>query len=138
MNFSGLKDERNFEIGGLTAYFARVPRGMLNSYYSRLGIIYMEGRAYILFSEPKDGKEPADFAGQFDTTLNSFHRLRADEAEPARPWKIHLTRPASGTTYAQLAAKSPLGADALALLRLLNHDYPQGEPVPNRAIKSVQ
>jgi predicted Zn-dependent protease len=137
LNLSGFKDERNFEIGGLTAYSARVPRGMFNSYYSRLGIVYMDGRAYILFSEPKDGNEPADFAGQFDATLNSFHRLRPDEAELARPWTLRLLKPGAGTTYTQLGAKSPLGADAVAQLRLLNHDYPKGEPQAG-LIKVVQ
>ncbi len=138
LNMGNLKEERTFEVNGLTAYSALAPQGVLGSWNARLGIVYHEGRAYVFWGEPKDGKEPPNFAAQFDDCLRSFHALRADEAEAAREWKLRLLKADKGTRYAGLAAQSPLGTDAIAQLRLLNQHYPDGEPKAGDMLKIVQ
>ena len=45
---------------------------------------------------------------------------------------------AKGLTYAELARESPLGIQAESYLRLLNGQYPVGEPVPGQLIKVVK
>jgi predicted Zn-dependent protease len=138
LNMGKLKEERTFEVDGLTAYSALAPQGMLGGWNARLGIIYHEGRAYVFWGEPKDGKEPPGFAAQFEACLRSFHTLRADEVEAAREWKLRLLKADGNTRFQTLAAESPLGADADAQLRLLNQRYPEGEPKAGDTLKIVQ
>ena len=138
LNMGDLRDQKNFEVNGLTAYSALAPKGVFNSWNARLGIIYHESRAYVFWGEPKDGKEPPGFAGQFDSTLRSFHALRPDEAEAAREWKIRLLKAGETTRYQEMARASPLGIDASAQLRLINQDYPDGEPKAGDTLKIVQ
>lgn len=138
LNMSDLREEKTFEVNGLKAYSALAPKGVFNSWNARLGIVYHDGRAYVFWGEPKDGKEPPDFAKHFDTTLRSFHKLRADEAEAAREWKLRLLKADSSTRYQSLTARSPLGTDAEAQLRLINQHYPQGEPKAGEMLKIVQ
>lgn len=138
LNMGDLRQEETFEINGLTAYRALAPKGMFSSWNARLGIVYHDSRAFVFWGEPKDGKEPPEFAQQFDNTLQSFHALRADEMAAARGWKLHLLKADGGTRYADLARRSPLGADAKALLRLINQQYPDGEPRAGDMLKIVE
>ncbi|MGH8561429.1 MAG: M48 family metalloprotease [Nevskiales bacterium] len=138
LNMNDLRQEKTFEINGLTAYSALAPKGVFNSWNARLGIVYHDGRAYVFWGEPKDGKEPADFAQHFDATLRSFHKLRGDEAEAAREWKLRLLKADGSVRYQILAGQSPLGADASAQLRLINQQYPDGEPKAGDTLKIVQ
>jgi predicted Zn-dependent protease len=138
LNMGDLREEKNFEANGLTAYSALAPQGTFSRWNARLGIVYHDGRAYVFWGEPKDGKEPADFPAQFDATLRSFHKLRADEADAAREWRLALLKADASTRYETLAARSPLGADARAQLRLINQQYPDGEPKPGDTLKLVR
>jgi predicted Zn-dependent protease len=138
LNMSDLRQEKTFEVNGLTYYSALAPKGVFNSWNARLGIVYHDGRAYVFWGEPKDGKEPPDFARHFDSTLRSFHKLREDEAEAAREWKLHLLKAGGNVRYQTLASQSPLGADATAQLRLINQQYPDGEPKAGDTLKIVQ
>lgn len=138
LNMGSLREEKTFEVNGLTAYSALAPKGLLNSWNARLGIVYHDGRAYVFWGEPKDGKEPPDFAQQFDATLRSFHPLRPDEVAAATEWKLRLLKADAGTRYQALATQSPLGADASAQLRLINQQYPDGEPKAGDTLKIVQ
>jgi predicted Zn-dependent protease len=133
-----LRQEQTFEVNGLTAYSALAPKGVFNSWNARLGIVYHDSRAYVFWGEPKDGKEPPDFAQHFDSTLRSFHALRADEAEAASEWKLRVLKADAHTRYQTLARRSPLGVDADAQLRLINQQYPAGEPGSGEMLKIVE
>ena len=132
------RNERSFESHGLTAYTALVPQGMFSDRIVRLGVIYLDDRAYIFQSRAEDGDGPAGWAADFRDTVTSFHRLTAREADKARPWRIRVRPARAGEPYAGLAASSPLGEDAAAQLRLLNQDYPDGQIRSGRLLKYVE
>jgi predicted Zn-dependent protease len=137
LNMGDLREEKTFEVNGLTGYSALAPKGVFNRWNARLGIVYHDGRAYVFWGEPKDGKEPPGFGEHFDATLRSFHPLRPDEQQAAREWRIQLIKADGKTRYRDLAQQSPLGADAEAQLRLLNQQYPDGEPQAGQMLKIV-
>jgi predicted Zn-dependent protease len=137
LNMGDLREEKTFEVNGLTGYSALAPKGVFNRWNARLGIVYHDGRAYVFWGEPKDGKEPPGFGEHFDATLRSFHPLRPDEQQAAREWRIQLIKADGKTRYRDLAQQSPLGADAEAQLRLLNQQYPDGEPQTGQMLKIV-
>lgn len=133
------RNERTFESHGLTAYTALVPQGgMFSSRIMRLGVVYLDDRAYIFQSRTEDGDGPPGWAEDFRTTVSSFRRLTTAETDIARPWRIRVRPARSGDSYGALAARSPLGEDAAAQLRLLNQDYPDGEPRPGELLKYIE
>lgn len=132
------RNERSFESHGLSAYTALVPQGMGGSRLLRLGVVYLGDRAYIFQSTARKDGGPAGWAEDFHATVASFHRLTAAEAKTAQPWRIHVRPARKGDTYARLAPQSPLGKDAIAQLRLLNQDYPNGEPRPGQPLKYIE
>ena len=70
--------------------------------------------------------------------INSFHALTPAERQAARPHVIRTFVAQPGTTVAELARRSPLGAEAEGQLRLMNGLYPAGEPKPGQRLKIVQ
>ena len=71
-------------------------------------------------------------------TALSFHPLSKKEAIPAEPLIIQLQRATAAITYKKLAGESRLPGYAESQLRLLNHQYPKGEPVPGKMLKIVR
>jgi predicted Zn-dependent protease len=72
------------------------------------------------------------------TSMRSFHALTPDERKAIKPLNIQLVAAKTGDTYAKLALNSPLGKNAEKYLRLINAQYPQGEPVAGQTIKIIE
>ncbi len=105
---------------------------------TELGVVYYEGKAFIIQGR---ARTPQILAARLDairTTIRSFHTLSAEERKQIRPLSIHLVTANAGTTYAKLAQHSPLGVNAEKYLRLINAQYPQGDPAPGQTIKVVE
>ncbi len=105
---------------------------------TELGVIYHEGKAFIIQGR---ASTPQILAARLDAiraTIRSFHTLSAEERRQIRPLTIHLITANAGMTYAKLAQHSPLGVNAEKYLRLINAQYPQGEPVAGQTIKVVE
>lgn len=103
----------------------------------RVSVIYLNGSAYTLVGAPMSKQAPADLLDKLLDAANSFHRLTEEERKLAQPLRINWQRAQAGTTYAKLAAKSAIPGYAEAELRLLNGQYPTGEPVAGGWIKVV-
>lgn len=74
----------------------------------------------------------------FVAAIFSFDRMTRRDFELAHTPKLQVVRAEPGTTYAGLAAASALPNYQEATLRLLNGDYPAGEPRPGELVKLVQ
>ena len=73
-----------------------------------------------------------------ETAVRSFHVLGQDERAAIKPLTLRLTKTVVGDSYAKFAAHSPLGRNAEQYLRLLNAQYPTGEPTPGQTIKLIE
>ncbi|MBI5658552.1 MAG: M48 family metalloprotease [Nitrosomonadales bacterium] len=119
------------DIGGLPAAIATLPAALA-------GVIYLDQKAYIIRGK---AKSPAAFAAsrdQMKDAIRSFHALTAAERKLAKPLVIRLVTARPGDTYAKLARHSPLGKAAENHLRLINGNYPDGEPSPGQYVKIVE
>ena len=103
-----------------------------------LGVIYHEGKAFLLQGGAKTPQLLAARREAMETAVRSFRILSADERATIKPLTLRLVQAAAGDSYAKFAARSPLGRNAEQYLRLLNAQYPQGEPVPGQTIKLVE
>jgi predicted Zn-dependent protease len=119
------------DIHGLPAAIATLPDAMT-------GVVYLDGQAYIIQCKSKSGATFSARRNDMLDTIQSFHTLSAAERKQAKPLAIRLVTAHKGDTYARLAHRSPLGKSAENYLRLINGNYPQGEPAPGQLVKTVE
>jgi predicted Zn-dependent protease len=104
----------------------------------KAGVIYLGDKAYLLAGRGDSSAAFDRHQEEISETIESFRGLSDREKKSIRPLEIRTISVTKGTTYAGLAAKSPLGSNAENYLRLLNGHYPVGEPAPGQIIKIVQ
>ena len=122
---------QSLDLNGLPAATFELPNAMG-------GVIYHDKKAYILQAQAKErGGLSAHRNAIFDT-VRSFHSITSAERKLVEPLSVRIITARSGDTYAKLAQGSPLGKSAESYLRLINAQYPDGEPKPGQAIKIVE
>ncbi len=81
-------------------------------------------------------------AGKYDEAVlaaaKSLHPLTGAEKQLAREKQLDIIRAPGGTTWAALARRSPITNYPEEQLRLLNDQYPTGEPATSEIIKIVR
>jgi predicted Zn-dependent protease len=70
--------------------------------------------------------------------IDTFRPISGRELAGATPKKVHYVKATSATTYEGLAQHLKLDANETDELRLMNGDYPTGEPKAGEWIKIVQ
>lgn len=127
------------KIAGLTGYTAvghiKTPFGMRDS---RLAIINMGSMSYIFIAATQTANELKNYDGRFLNSIRSFHRLKKNEQKLAQAMRIDIATAKPGTRFAVLAKKSPLEKYAEEYLRLLNNQYPTGEPESGKLLKIIR
>ena len=79
------------------------------------------------------------YHGAIEASMRSFHRPSAEDLARAEPRRIRVTRAGPGTTYAALAAESPLASNPEQQLRLLNGQTgADQQPLEGSLIKRVE
>ena len=103
-----------------------------------LGVIYYDRKAFLIQCNAKT-REALDAQREaLKTTVRSFHVLSEDERKQIKPLTLKLINANQGDTYAKLAHHSPLGKNAESYLRLINAQYPQGEPAAGQTLKIIE
>lgn len=103
-----------------------------------LGIVYLEGKAFILQGTAKTEQALSAHRAPMKASMRSFHALTPEERKAIKPLNIKLIAAKAGETYTKLAQNSPLGKNAEKYLRLINAQYPQGEPAAGQIIKIIE
>jgi predicted Zn-dependent protease len=82
--------------------------------------------------------DPTAFDTQWQDTLRSFRAMTADDLQLASSQRIRVQMAEPDVTWAELARRSSLKDHAEETLRLLNAQYPAGEPRAGDMIKLVE
>ena len=122
---------QRIDLDGLSAATFELPNVMG-------GVIYHNKYAYILQAQAKASGGLNAHRNDIFNTVRSFHALTAEERKLVRPLSIRIITARQGDTYARLAHNSPLGKSAESYLRLINAQYPGGEPQAGQRIKIVE
>jgi predicted Zn-dependent protease len=133
-------DEAAFRIRGLPAYMAvaRVdtPYGKRETRYVA---ILVGSQAYVFQGAARDFNRGLDqFDRVFLETAGSLRPLTEREQAATRGPQVLIRRTEEDTTYEGLARNSRIPNYPEDGLRLLNHQYPEGEPEPGSLIKIVK
>jgi predicted Zn-dependent protease len=103
-----------------------------------LGVVYYDRKAFLIQCNAKTSEAIAAQREAMQNTIRSFHVLSEDERKQIKPLAIQLITARKGDTYAKLAQHSPLGKNAESYLRLINAQYPQGEPAAGQTLKIIE
>jgi predicted Zn-dependent protease len=128
-----------FTTGGLSGYTAiaegETPYGKRRIRYV---VIQRGDSAYIFAGTASDRNKATRYDAAILATAKSIHPLSAAEKKLATENKLDIIRATRGITYSGLASRSPINDHPEEQLRLLNDQYPIGEPQPSRLLKVVR
>lgn len=136
----GFDDGEEIAVSGLegftaTALLRRTPFGKRRG---RIAVIYLDDRAFVFVGVVDDRASPEPHDAEFLAAVRSFHRLADEERPLARAQRIRIVNAGNAPAFAAFVAQSKLPRHAEEQLRLLNHYYPAGEPLPGALIKIVE
>jgi len=123
------------EINGLPAAVANTT---VQSRSTHAAVVFLGNDAYLIGAQARDSGAMRQHRSAIVGTVRSLHALTPTERTLARPLALRVVTAKSGMTYARLARSSPIGKFSEQYLRLINGDYPNGEPVPGQALKIVE
>lgn len=123
------EDIRQYGLSGHT--------GIIPDTGQRLAVIHYGPRAFI-FTGVQSTAEDKDASNAILSAIASFRPVNRNEQRIVNPPSIRYVQVGAGTTYAQLARNSVLGQYAEDQLRLMNGDYPSGEPQAGEWVKIVE
>jgi len=139
LKLEGMRSAEAFSANGLQGYTAtanaKTPWGIQRVRYA---VVYMGNSVYIFAGAAKQQNKPNSYGAATLQTAKSLHPLTSKEKKLADEKKLAIIRAPAGTRYATLARKSPLTNYPEEQLRLLNDQYPSGEPKPSQLLKVVR
>ncbi len=136
LNASQMQRGESLEQAGLTGYTAVAPAADgKNS--RRLAVIYRGRTAYLFEGIPHNENEFIIRDAYFKAMIESFRQMKKSEAASKDAKKVEYIQAQPGMTWASLAKQVRI-RDAENQLRLLNGQYPRGEPRAGDWIKVIR
>ena len=133
-----LRNERDVPVGnGRTAYFAEIELADSNR-LSLLAVVQLGQNVYSIRGEVGPKGDTQQFIEDFMTVLLGIRDMRPSDIQEDTSRKIRVIVAKPGMTYQELASSQNMSAKAAQVLRLLNGDYPRGEPRAGDNIKIIQ
>jgi len=137
--FGELDDGESFSAGGYPGYTGIASgRNQAGGDQTRVALIIKDDQAWYFRGMAPDETTFADLDHNFLAIAHSLHSLGPGERERAQPLHIEIVRAGAGDTYESLATETPRLKDAAARTRLLNGDWPDGEPEPGELVKVLR
>ncbi len=138
LNASSVKSGEAFTHQGLRGYtaFANVDTPF-GKRFARATVVYHNKKAFVMIGAGKDVRRLYQYDPLFLKTAKSLHRLTGTEKLLSGERKLSI-KTFKGEPYSELGASSGLSHLAESQIRLLNGDYPSGEPKPGSLIKVVE
>jgi predicted Zn-dependent protease len=138
MDLENMRQGEPFTAGELQGYTAiadgKTPWGTRDVRYV---VLYRGTRAWIFAGAAKQKADQQRYHEAVRTTAASYRPLTGEEQALASEKHLNIITAPAGTSYADLARTSPIANYPEQQLRLLNGDYPDGEPDSGRKLKIV-
>ncbi|MBV26720.1 MAG: hypothetical protein CMQ13_01500 [Gammaproteobacteria bacterium] len=133
-----LENGEEIQAGPFSGYIAdiKVPGELPKK--RAIAVVFKDGDIYLFEGELKDQGDPEVFKEQFAAMVASLRPMTADDMRLVNRQSIALVEARPGDTYAKMARNAPVRQHAEETLRLINGDYPRGEPRAGDRIKVVK
>jgi predicted Zn-dependent protease len=129
LNIPDLKQSEELSQFGLAGY-----TGIRPDTNERIAVLYYGQRAFILTGSGTDNS----FDNAMLESIKSFRPIQRNEGVYANPPAIKWIQADGRMTYASLARQSRIPQNPEEMLRLMNGDYPAGEPQAGEWIKIAE
>jgi predicted Zn-dependent protease len=133
-----VKQGQSIEINGYPAYLGEIEVLSGNAQARRIAVIFKDSSVYLFRGEVGPIGDVAAFETQWRQTLESFRAMTAEDLQLASRQRIRVIEAEPDVTWAELAGKASIKEYPEETLRLLNAQYPVGEPRAGDLIKIVQ
>jgi predicted Zn-dependent protease len=138
MDLENMRQGEPFTAGDLQGYSAiadgKTPWGTRDVSYV---VLYRNNRAWIFAGAAKESRDQQRYHEVLQATASSYRPLNSEEQALASEQHLKIITAPAGTRYADLAGTSPIANYPEQQLRLLNGDYPDGEPEAAQKLKIV-
>jgi predicted Zn-dependent protease len=139
LQLSGLRHGEQISSNGLTGYTAITSdKTVFGTRPVRYIVLMRDTTAWIITGAAEDRRDPYRYDRQIIASARTLRALAPQDRQRARGNRLHIIRAGAGTRYRDLDAQAPLERYAEEQLRLLNDQYPQGEPGSGQLIKTVR
>jgi predicted Zn-dependent protease len=128
-------ESTQLSINGLQA---AVTTTTLQGLPTRVAVVFLGKSAFLVGGQAKNAQTMRQVLPEINATINSFRSISEAERKLARPLTLRVINAPRDARFADLAAKSPLGKNAVSHLRLINGLYPNGEPVAGQPLKVIE
>ena len=136
---SNLRHGQSFSANDLQGYTAvaigDTPYGQRQIRYV---VVHRGNSAYIFAGTARSTQHSRKYDADTVAAAKSFRPLTRTERKLATEKKLDIIRTPKGATWSGLARGSPIANHAEEQLRLLNDQYPAGEPVESEILKIVR
>jgi predicted Zn-dependent protease len=105
---------------------------------SLVAVVLKDGRAHIFRGETREPKAAEALRAGMRYIIDHLRTITYADLKLANTERIELYEAQPGDTYESLARGSPIQANVANELRLLNGDYPNGQPRAGDRIKIVR
>ncbi len=126
------------EINGAPAFVGEIDTSESDVALQLIAVLYVRKNVFLFKGECGDECDPDQFRGWFEETLAGLRPMTADDVQLANSRRIQVIVAEPGQTYASLAGLTSLREFPEQTLRLLNADYPNGEPRAGDLVKIVK
>ncbi len=126
------------EVDGNPAYIGSLSLEGGQAVQKSIAILFKDGGTYMFKGEAGAAGDVESFKEKFKATVSSLRELQPGDLRTANKQRIKVIVAEPGDTYESLAASSSIKRMAAETLRLINGDYPIGEPRAGDEIKTVQ
>ena len=101
-------------------------------------MIYRNRDVYVFRGECGPKGDPENFREQFMATVEGLRPMTPEDLKLANNRRIEIIVAEPDQSYADLATKTSIKQFPVETLRLLNADYPNGEPTAGDYVKVVR
>ena len=129
-----VKDGQNTHEG----YIAHLENPPNTPGTTEIGVLFKDGRAHVFRAETRDPKTVDEIRKGFRYAIDHLQTISYADLKAANTEKIVLYEAKPGDSYEELAKATVLKENPVEELRLLNGDYPNGQPRAGDKIKLVR
>lgn len=125
------------QINGAEAYVGVIDTSESNVPLQLIAVIYLRQDVFLFKGECGPQGDAEQFREHFEETLAGLRPMTAEDVQLANSRHIKVIVAEPGQTYASLAEETTLKNYPEEMLRLMNADYPNGEPRAGDYVKVV-
>ena len=133
-----LKEGEEIEFEGAIAYLGDLDVSNKTAELDLIAVVYKDGGTYLFRGEAGASMDKEDFRSRFRAAVESIRAMTVEDLKVANDQRIKVIESKPGDTYRKLAQRSSIKQLAEETLRLINGDYPLGEPRPGDFVKIVE